>query len=92
MHLPFIPFIQPKAKDDDITCITDGKGLTQTIPVTGKPLDMRLNNIKKGTINVMGIFRLSSAFRPAGDQPAAIDKICQNLRAGMRRQLFCTRL
>jgi len=36
----------------------------------------------------MGIFRLSSAFRPAGDQPAAIDKICQNLRAGMKDQVL----
>jgi len=33
-------------------------------------------------------FQLSSSFRPAGDQPAAIEKLVSNLKAGAKHQVF----
>ncbi len=34
----------------------------------------------------MGIFKLSSEFKPAGDQPAAIEKLVDSLKADRRYQ------
>jgi len=34
------------------------------------------------------MFKLSSKFKPAGDQPQAIDKIVSNLKSGQKRQLL----
>ena len=33
-----------------------------------------------------GKFHLKSTFRPTGDQPQAIDALCEGLNAGMRYQ------
>ncbi len=35
-----------------------------------------------------GIFKLVSPFRPAGDQPAAIDALCKNISEGRRDQIL----
>ena len=34
------------------------------------------------------MFKLSSEFKPAGDQPQAIDKIVSNLKSGQKKQLL----
>ncbi|MEK7140750.1 MAG: DEAD/DEAH box helicase family protein, partial [Patescibacteria group bacterium] len=34
----------------------------------------------------MGIFRLHSPFKPAGDQPTAISQLSQSLKKGMKKQ------
>ena len=34
------------------------------------------------------MFKLSSKFKPAGDQPQAIDKIVSNLKSGQKKQLL----
>ena len=34
----------------------------------------------------MGIFKLSSPFRPSGDQPKAIERLADNIKKGVSRQ------
>ena len=36
----------------------------------------------------MSLFKLHSRYRPAGDQPAAIAALLQNLRGGCREQIL----